>query len=73
MEKWKTIVLDCRDEEDNLERLLTYIKETAAIGHSFVVEVDPEDREFRRRFSIDGDGADKIATIDVTKREGRRK
>jgi hypothetical protein len=68
MEKWKTIVLECRDEEDNLEKLLDYIKRTAAIGHSFVVEVDPEDREFRRRFSIDGDGADKIKAMIVTRK-----
>jgi hypothetical protein len=32
------------------------------------VHVDPEDREFSRRFTIDGDGADKIYSI--TKTEG---
>jgi hypothetical protein len=67
-EKRKTLVIVCRDEDNSLENLLTYIKKTAGIGHSFVVHVDPEDREFSKRFSIDGDGADKIYSI--TRTEG---
>jgi len=58
----KKIVIVCRDEDDSLEKLLVYIKKTAGIGHSFVVHVDPEDH-FSRRFSIDGDGADRIYSI----------
>jgi hypothetical protein len=65
-EKLKTLVIVCRDEEDSFENLLTYIKKTAGIGHSFVVHVDPEDREFSKRFTIDGDGADKIYSITAT-------
>jgi hypothetical protein len=63
----KRIVLICRDEDSTLERLLLYIQRVSAIGHSFPVEVDPEDREFRSRFYIDGDGADKILSVEVEK------
>lgn len=64
--KMRTITIVCRDEERNLESLLRYIQETARIGHSFPVVVDPTDSEFRRTYTIDGDGADKIDTITVT-------
>ncbi len=62
-EKWKQIVIVCRDEEASLENLLNYIRSTAGIGHSFSIVVDPIDPEFKRQFFIDGDGADKIRTI----------
>ena len=61
----KRITIVCRDFESQLESLLRYIQSTAAIGHSFDIIVDPDDREFKKRFFIDGDGADKIVSVDV--------
>lgn len=36
--------------------MLDYIGKTASIGHSFLVVVDPETSEYRKTFSVDGDG-----------------
>lgn len=45
-----------RGDEGGLRKLLDYIRETAGIGHSFEVVVDPDDSQYRKRFDIDGDG-----------------
>lgn len=52
----ETFTVSVRGDEGGLRKLLTYIRETAGIGHSFEVVVDPENSDYRKRFDIDGDG-----------------
>lgn len=46
-----------RGDDGELRKLLAYIRDTAGIGHSFGVVVDPDNSDHRKHFSIDGDGA----------------
>lgn len=50
-----------------LEKLLTYVKQTGGIGHSFSIVVDPDDSEYRKTFGFDGDGPDRIIDIKTKK------
>lgn len=52
-----TIKLDVTGDEGGLRKMLAYIAKIASHGHSFPVVVDPDDREYRKEFGIDGDGA----------------
>lgn len=51
------LVIKLRDPDYQLVRLIDYISRTSAPGHSFEVVVDPDMREHRKSFGIDGDGA----------------
>jgi hypothetical protein len=46
-----------RDYDDQLFKLIDYIMHTANVGHSFEVVVDPDMREHRKTFYMDGDGS----------------
>jgi hypothetical protein len=48
---------------DKLFDMMDYIKEIGNGGHSFKIVVDPEDSEYKREFSWDGDGGDKIISV----------
>lgn len=61
----RIITVEADDAEDQLSGLLRAIKEASDPGHSFSIVVDPGDSEFEKRFSFDGDGADRIISIDV--------
>lgn len=54
--EYTEIVVNVRDLENSLLRLIDYIQKTAGPGHSFDVVVDPEDSEYKKSFFIDGDG-----------------
>jgi len=55
--EWDTsFKVSVRGDEGGLRKLLEYIRDTAGVGHSFEVVVDPDDRQYRKRFGIDGDG-----------------
>lgn len=56
----KIIVVECCDQDNNLENLLNYIKKNGNGGHSFTIVVDPDMKESTKRFSWDGDGSDRI-------------
>jgi ADP-ribose pyrophosphatase YjhB (NUDIX family) len=58
-----TMTIDLDDDENQLARLLAYIKENSEVGHSFDVVVDPSDPELAKKFYIDGDGAFRIRKI----------
>jgi ADP-ribose pyrophosphatase YjhB (NUDIX family) len=60
-----TMTIDLDDDENQLARLLAYIKENSEVGHSFDVVVDPDDPELAKKFYIDGDGAFRIREIAV--------
>ena len=51
------IVIKLRDPDDQLVKMIEYIRGVAGIGHSFEVVVDPDMREYRKRFFMDGDGS----------------
>ena len=51
------LVIKLRDYDDQLFKLIDYIMHTANVGHSFEVVVDPDMREHRKTFYMDGDGS----------------
>ena len=51
------IVVKLRDPDDQLVKMIDYIMHTANIGHSFEVVVDPDLREYKKSFYMDGDGS----------------
>jgi hypothetical protein len=59
----KTITVVVKGDEGQVEKLLAHIGETAAIGHSFSVVVDPGDADHEKSFGFDGDGAFRIESI----------
>jgi len=61
----KTITITAYDQDGELEDLLNYIKSTGNIGHSFDIVVDPDTKDYTKRFGWDGDGGDSIRTIKV--------
>ena len=54
---FKLITVLVRDQDDQLEKMIEYIRNKANPGHSFPVIVDPNDSEYRKEFFFDGDGA----------------
>jgi len=46
-----------RDPDNQLVKMIDYIMHNANIGHSFETIVDPDDRERKKNFSMDGDGS----------------
>lgn len=63
----KCYLVECRDGEKQLQKLLKYIAENGNGGHSFAIVVDPGDKERERHFFWDGDGADHINAIVASK------
>jgi hypothetical protein len=62
-EQGEEIVLRVTDDDNSLAKMLAHIKRASGIGHSFTVIVDPDTREYTRKFGIDGDGAFRIHSI----------
>ena len=62
----KIIIVRLRDPDNSLEEFLTWLRDTANPGHSFVVVGDP-DREGGNapKFGFDGDGSFNIKDIEV--------
>ena len=65
------ITIECTEQaaKDTLIPLLEYLKRQAGIGHSFPMVVDPDDREYKKEFYMDGDGAAQIISIKSEVRE----
>jgi len=59
------IELLVRDPDGVLVELLKYIGDTANPGHSFDVVVDPDSKDYRKSFGIDGDGSFHLKQIKV--------
>lgn len=64
-DKHKIITIECRDDYNNLEKLLHEIKVLGNIGHTFNIIVDPKS-ENESTFEWDGDGPDHIFDIKVS-------
>lgn len=60
-----TYQFQVRDREGHIKDLITYLAQTANIGHSFSVVVDPDNSEYTKTFYIDGDGSDYIGEVQV--------
>jgi hypothetical protein len=65
----KKLTLYVRDPDNTLEELLLYLKRIGNQGHSFAIVVDP-DQHGGKTFHWDGDGADSIGSVDVSKFKG---
>ena len=63
------LTIKLRDPDYQLIRLIEYIGRVSAPGHSFEVVVDPDMRENRKSFGIDGDGS---FYIDEFKMNGKK-
>jgi len=62
----KTIIIKVNDPEDQLIKLIEYIRNKANPGHSFPVIVDPDDSEYKKTFYFDGDGVFHIDSLKIT-------
>lgn len=68
-DEYTEIVVNVKDFENSLIRLIDYIQKTANPGHSFEVVVDPEDSEYKKSFYMDGDGSFFIKDV---KKDGKK-
>lgn len=48
---------------EQLSKLVEYIKRIGNTGHSFEIIVDPDYKESKKTFGWDGDGSDRIETV----------
>ena len=62
-EELTELVIKLRDPDNQLVQLIDYIGRLAGPGHSFIVDVDPDMRENKKTFSMDGDGSFMIKDI----------
>lgn len=63
------LVIKLRDHDDQLFKMIDYIMHTANVGHSFEVVVDPDMREHKKSFYMDGDGSFYIQEV---KKNGKK-
>ena len=68
-DKYTEIVVNVRDLDNSLIRLIDYIQSKANPGHSFEVVVDPDDSEYKKSFYMDGDGSFFVKDI---KKDGKK-
>lgn len=62
-------IIECVDKGGNLKNLLEYIKKIGNKGHSFGIDVDKDNSDYKSYFSWDGDGSDYIESIKAEKIE----
>lgn len=62
----KIIIICSGEVGKTIKEMMDHIKSTTNGGHSFEIVVDPEDRERKKSFSIDGDGADRIESVSIS-------
>ena len=67
-QEFDEITVQLRDPDNQLVKMIEYIKGAANIGHSFEVVVDPDMREYRKSFFMDGDGSFYIKEVKKNKR-----
>ncbi len=67
-----TVSFQCSETaaRDELIPLLTYIGKNGNPGHSFGIEVDPDDSEYRKSFGFDGDGGSYLDTDSIKMSQG---
>jgi|CXWL01.1.fsa_nt_gi translation initiation factor 1 (eIF-1/SUI1) len=60
----KTIIIKAYDQDNELENLLKELKHMCAVGSSRKIVIEEWDGE--NSFHLDGDGADKILSLEIT-------
>jgi len=53
------------DGAKSMADMLAYIGKTGGIGHSFEVVVDPGDPDYEKKFGFDGDGSDRVLSVEL--------
>lgn len=69
----KKLVIECRDSENSLARLIGYMQSIGNGGHSFGIIVDPDSKEYKKNFGWDGDGGDSIISVSLMDDKGETK
>lgn len=63
-ETYKSIKIELKDPDSQLENLIKCIKATSDPGHTFAVVVEPDTSD-SKSFTMDGDGSFRITSIEV--------
>ncbi len=63
------LTIKLRDPDNQLVKMIDYIMHTANPGHSFEVVVDPDLREYTKKFFMDGDGSFRIWSVKMNGKE----
>jgi hypothetical protein len=58
-----TITIQNIDSKNKLLELLEYIQQIGNMGHSFEIVIDPDNKQYRKKFFWDGDGSDYIRDV----------
>lgn len=62
----KIITFEVRNDYDgDIEDLIRTIETASKVGHSFEIIVDPNDKEYEKKFYIDGDGGTNIMNVKI--------
>ena len=64
-DEFDVIQIELRDPDNQLVKMIDHIMHSANIGHSFEVVVDPDDKEYRKSFFMDGDGSFYIKKVSL--------
>ena len=65
-ERVLTVVFDGNgDGADSISKMLAYIGKIASGGHSFGIVVDPGDSDYEKSFGFDGDGSDRVLSVEL--------
>ena len=60
-----TVRISKGDGANSMASMLAYIGKAAGVGHSFSIVVDPGDSEYEKTFGFDGDGSDRIISVEL--------
>ena len=67
------LTIRLRDPDNQLVKMIDYIMHTANPGHSFEVVVDPDLRDHRKTFFMDGDGSFYIESVKMNGKKAKVK
>ena len=62
-EEFSKIEILVKGDDDQMVKMLEYIRSISVIGHSFDIVVDPDLREYKKSFYADGDGSFFIKSV----------
>lgn len=63
------IVIKVNDYDNQLIKLLRAAQVVGNIGHSASVVIDPDDKEYKQTFFLDGDGSFHIKSLKINGKE----
>ena len=65
----RKITVIAQDDQDKIKSILDYIGQIGNGGHTFTIDVDPESSETNKKFDWDGDGSDRVVSVDSVEME----